>query len=214
MLVEYAFITNGFRFTTGSLSHIQPLSFYENLTDGITDYNTFIEKQIQEANSNPEYLSNFVDQFVRHYFPRLSYVKSVEKEDGGIRLDEKTKEPYAVVINDFQAKDYVKYRDTESKKWYLFKLDFLEEDGTAFYNRINPLGQYRELEEWSFDSHKVESLFKENNMSETLVDMQDEFVEANVANVTESTANVEIGSSFEKNIPEDFKDSLKKTNCK
>ena len=211
MLTEYAFVGNGFRFTTGSLSHIQPISFYENMTDGIQDFNIYIEQQIDAANNSSSYLDQFYDQFIRHYFPRLSYVKSIEKEDATIRFDENTKEPYSVVINDIQSKEYVKYKDVDTKKWYLFKLDFKEEDGTSFYNRVNPLGLYREAEEWNFELTPYESIFKQNNMSKEIENKINEYVEVN-----ESTANDENNRSFDKNNEtdfEDFKDNFETKDC-
>lgn len=200
MLTEYAFVTNGFRFTTGSLSHIQPITYYENLTDGVTDYNTFIAQQIQAANNNKNYLDHFYDQFIRHYFPRLSYVKSYEKEELTIRFDEKTKEPYGAVLNDFQAKEYVKYRDPDSKKWYLFRLESQKEDGTAYYERINPLGLYREIEEWNFDITPKNSIFEQNNMSVELEQSSEKFVEVNVKSTDELTqeSGVELTSTKNK----------------
>lgn len=176
MLTEYAYVTNGFRFAPGSLSHIQPISYYENLTDGTKDFNTFIEQEIKAANQSQTHLSYFYDQFIRHYFPRLSYVESIEKENG-LRVDEKTKQPYAVITNDFSG-EYIKYRD-ENRNWYLFKLETKAEDGTTYYERVNPLGLYREIEEWTFDLSPKDSIFASNNMNKSLESIQDKFVEVN-----------------------------------
>ncbi|HPQ79971.1 MAG TPA: hypothetical protein PLG47_05925, partial [Candidatus Dojkabacteria bacterium] len=93
-LVQYAYISNGFRFSPGSLAHIQPISAYENLVNGEgKDYHTFIAQQIESANQDENFLEGFKEQFVRHYFPRLSYVKSYDKDSAFIRYDDKTKEP-------------------------------------------------------------------------------------------------------------------------
>ena len=176
MLIEYAFISNGFRFAPGSLAHIQPLSFYKTLVDESgKSYNTFMKQSIHSANNDKNFLEGFKSQFVRHYFPRLSYIKEFDKDTASIRYEETTKEPFMVELQDADAiVDYIKVQNKVQgkKSWFLFKRDA----DTNNYYRLEPLGLYREFEEWGDNVHKFS--FPINRVSQVVIDAYDAAIQA------------------------------------
>ena len=85
MMVQYAFNTKGFRFGPGSFSQVKPIDFYDSVKDGSNkSFNDHIKNGIQMANADIYSMDNFKEQFIRNYFPRLSFVRTIDIEQDRI----------------------------------------------------------------------------------------------------------------------------------
>ncbi len=165
-LVRYTFYSAGFNFAPYSFYHLVPVNFFRNLQDSKGNtFDSYLKQKIEETKVNiqggNDYLSNFREQYIRNYYPKLAYIKKAIFEDekkanvSKIEYSEykdnvptDKSEPVKIFLNtemidktdllvNKEPVEYVKH--SFKNKTYLFKLEKMNNEG-AVYSRLEPLG--------------------------------------------------------------------------
>jgi hypothetical protein len=156
-LVRYTFMTSGFRLTPVSFNHLMPVNFF---TDIIPDFSMFIKEEFNKA-EEADYNTDFFERFIKNHYRSLAYVPKVVFEDdyknvSAIHFDDnKNATQIDIAVPDvFMTRngmfvDYIKYYNSETKEYQLFKLNIQSvyyvkgRPISASYSPISTLGEYK-----------------------------------------------------------------------